>query len=207
MKLWCWLEGKMAGPAERSLGVKERNKGKQGRWNEQIWEERWKYFFLSLACITSCLYYFLSCTQSLMFNYWKHSSSPSPAKQYPAYISSRHHLTDGNIKIWLGGGVGAESGTAERCGGGRCAWVQLIVTIVKCLVKTATCQETTGREKSTQDKCYSALTLIVPGKRCYFHLQEDIKALFISMKPLRGYGDCCHPQGPGPVPLYYHIKT
>lgn len=55
-----------------------------------------------------------------MFNYWKHSSSPSPAKQYPANISSRHHLTDGNIKIsWgllekkVGGRGGVSKGTAD----------------------------------------------------------------------------------------------
>lgn len=67
------------------------------------------------CCITFWPYYFLSCTGNLMFNYWKHSSSPSPAKQYPAYISSRHHLTDGNIKIW--GGGGGSSGKWEGRGG------------------------------------------------------------------------------------------
>lgn len=77
-------------------------------------------FSLSFACcITFWPYYFLSCTGNLMFNYWKHSSSPSPAKQYPAYISSRHHLTDGNIKIWGGGGgfewkVGGQRGASEH---------------------------------------------------------------------------------------------
>ena len=34
-----------------------------------------------------------------------------------------------------------------------------------------------------------------------------LQAHFIVMKPLRGYGDCCRPQGPGRVTLYYQIKT
>lgn len=93
----------MAGTAERSVGMKET---KGWRWNKQRRGRRGrerKYFLLCLpCCITFWPYYFLSCTESLVFNYWKHSSSPSPAKQYPAYISSRHHLTDGNIKIWWG---------------------------------------------------------------------------------------------------------
>lgn len=90
-------------------------------------EMKMKHFLLRLAwCITFWPHYSLSCADSLMFNYWKHSSSPSPAKQYPTYISSRHHLTDGNIRIcwwrlwergvWEEGGGGQESmGMADCC--------------------------------------------------------------------------------------------
>lgn len=180
---------------------------KGGRWNKQRWgrresEIKW-YFLLCLACcVTFWPYYFMSWTESLMFNYWKHSGSPSPAKQYPAYISSSRHLTDGNIKIWCQvEGVGAESGRAE---GGKWAWLQLIVTIMKPLLKTATCQETTNTK---EHKTNIALTLIVPGKCAISICKKDIKAHFIFMNLLRGYGDCCHPQGPGRVTLYYHIKT
>lgn len=33
------------------------------------------------------------------------------------------------------------------------------------------------------------------------------RLIFLCVKLLRGYGDCCHPQGQMLVTLYYHIKT
>lgn len=155
-------EGEKAGTAERGLGMKET---KEGRWNKQTWGRRERdeniFFCALLAVLHSGPIISWAVLGSLMFNYWKHSSSPSPAKQYPANISSRHHLTDGNIKIsW---------GLLEKKVGGRGEWarVPLIVTIMKPLVKTATCQETTIAQ---EHKINTASSLIVPGKMYCFHL-------------------------------------
>lgn len=144
---FCWLvtellnettalyisKGKMAGTAERSSGMMET---KEKRWNKQRRGRREGdeniFFCALLAVLHSSPIISPSCAESLMFNYWKHSSSPSPAKQYPAYISSRQHLTDGNIKIWCrveGAGAGS-----RRADGSKWAWAQLIVTVTKPLV-------------------------------------------------------------------------
>lgn len=55
-----------------------------------------KYFHLLvvLLCGTLCL----ELRRKLMFNYWKHNSSHSIAKQYLQYILSRHRLIDRNIE-------------------------------------------------------------------------------------------------------------
>ena len=59
------------------------------------------------------------------------------------------------------GGEGwVESGNGE---GGKWAWVQLIVTIMKPLIKTATCQKTT---EAQEHQINIAPALIVPGKMC-----------------------------------------
>lgn len=177
MKPWPLYisKGKMAGTAKRSLGMMETERK---RWNKQRWGRRERdeniFFCALLAVLHSSPIISPSCAESLMFNYWKHSSSPSPAKQYPAYISSRQHLTDGNIKIWCQvEGAGAWSGRAD---GSKWAWAQLIVTITKPLVGNSICQEPA---KAEEHQINIALTLTVSGKMCHFHLSMDIKAGFI----------------------------
>lgn len=68
-------------------------------------------------------------------------------------------------------GGGCWSGKWE----GKCAWVQLIVTIMKPLVKTATCQETTNAK---EQKINIALTQIVPSKMCDYLFVKGYKGSF-----------------------------
>lgn len=136
---FCWQEkggavNIMTGTAERDVWEWRKQEMKQTKMGEE--SEREMKIFSFARCITFWPYYFLSCTENLMFNYWKHSSSPSPAKQYPAYISSRHHLTDGNIKIWCRvEAVGAESWRAR---GEQVSWL-----LPSWKRETATCQKNT----------------------------------------------------------------
>lgn len=180
-----WNEGK------RRMVTKQTKKQEK----KERERERWKYFLLCRICrITFWPYYFLSCPESLMFNYWKHTSSHCTAKQYLAYISSRHHLIDGNIKKllrWWDGGV---------CGG-KWEYVQLIGTIMKPLVKAAACQDNTNNTRLI------VLLCVCFWKNVPFHFQTNIKAHFIFMKLVRRYRNCYHPQGQAQLTLYYHIKT
>lgn len=57
---------------------------------------RGKYFHLLVVLLCGTLY--LELHRKLMFNYWKHSSSHSIAKQYLQYILSRHRVIDRNIE-------------------------------------------------------------------------------------------------------------
>lgn len=191
----------MAGTAERSVGMKET---KGWRWNKQRRGRRGRdeniFFCASLAVLHSgpiISWAVLRALCSITGNTAAH-----PPQQNNIQPTSHLDTTWQTETLkYGGGGVGAESGRAE---GAKWAWVQLIVTVMKPLVKTATCQETTNAK---EHKINTALTLIVPGKMCYLHLYKDIKAHLIFMKLLRGYRDCCQPQGPSRDTLYYHIKT
>lgn len=55
-----------------------------------------KYFHLLV--VLHCGTFYLELCGKLMFNYWKHNSSHSAAKQYLHCILSRHSLIDKNIE-------------------------------------------------------------------------------------------------------------
>lgn len=76
---------------------KKKLKMKKNKWNRGVGREgSGKYFHFLVVLHCGTLY--LELCRKLMFNYWKHNSSHSTAKQYLQYILSRHCLIDGNIE-------------------------------------------------------------------------------------------------------------
>lgn len=106
----------------------KRRKGNETNWNRG--RKRWKYFSfvpcLVYYILVLCIFWgVLRALCSITGNTTAH---PSTAKQYPAYISSRHHLTDiKKLPGWRGVGVWSRrAGVGENVHSWLLPWWNLL---------------------------------------------------------------------------------
>lgn len=131
---WGWWSG--GGPDWRWRkhwkGNETNTKGGQKRWKYFSFAPRFVYYILVLCIFQGALRALCSITGNT-------TAHPATAKQYPAYISSRQHLTD--IKKLPGT---AWRQTAAQEGQVRWKCARLIATTTKPFVKTALWWKTTN---------------------------------------------------------------
>lgn len=128
-------EWKMAWTSKWSFEIQETNGGwcneREKKKRKETYED---IFCASLAVFLSNPFISWSVLTALCSITRNTTAHTSTAKQFPAYISSRHHLTDRDIKIlcwwWNGEWEGKKEGVQVQ------AWEHLIFTTMKLLLGT-----------------------------------------------------------------------